>query len=129
MTPRPATPQPTPVPTAPPTTIVRVSGPPTFAVQAQATVRRYIDALIAGNENGAYAALGASPGDANARLSEEAFVDRGTRITSMRTTSVNASGATVEVEMASSRGTYYGTYHVTNGSAGPVIDQHDYIKV
>lgn len=92
-------------------------------------MRRYVDALIAGNENAAYAALGASPGDPNARLSEEAFIDRGTRITSIRTTGINGNGATVEVEFSSSRGAYYGTYHVTTTPNGPVIDQHDYIKV
>jgi len=133
-TPHPATPRPTILPTPPPpppSPIVRVmpAGPPSFAVQAQTTVRRYLDALIAGNENAAYAALGAAPGDPNARLSEEAFIDRGTRITSIRTTAVNANGATVEVEISSSRGSYYGTYHVITGAGGPVIDQHDYIKV
>jgi hypothetical protein len=100
-----------------------------FSGQAQATVRRYLDALIAGNENGAYAALGASPGDANVQLSEEAFIDRGTRITSMRTTHVDQNGATVETEIHSTRGAYYATYHVVNGPSGPVIDQHDYIRV
>jgi hypothetical protein len=92
-------------------------------------VRRYLDALITGNENAAYAALGASPGDPNAQLSEEAFIDRSARIGSMRTTATNATGSTVEVEISSSRGSYYGTYHVTSGPNGPVIDQHDYIKV
>jgi hypothetical protein len=92
-------------------------------------VRRYLDALIAGNENAAYAALGKGPGEPGASLSEEAFIDRGTRITSMRTTSSDPTGATVEVELSSSRGSYFATYHVTNGPNGPVIDQHDYIKV
>jgi hypothetical protein len=130
-TPPPATPRPTIPPTPAPTPAARVApaGPPSFAAQAQTTVRRYLDALIAGNENAAYAALGAAPGDPNARLSEEAFIDRGTRITSIRTTAVNANGATVEVEISSSRGAYYATYHVTAGAGGPVIDQHDYIKV
>jgi hypothetical protein len=91
-------------------------------------VRRYLADLIAGNENAAYAELGKPPGDPNA-LSEEAFIDRGTRIISIRTTSSEPNGATVEVELTSARGTYVATYHVTNGPNGPVIDQHDYIKV
>jgi hypothetical protein len=103
--------------------------PLTFAGIAQNTVRRYLADLIAGNENAAYAELGKAPGDPGASLSEEAFIDRGTRISSIRTTSSDANGATVEVELVSSRGTYYATYHVTNGPGGPVIDQHDYIKV
>jgi hypothetical protein len=90
-------------------------------------VRRYLASLIAGNENGAYAELGKPPGSGG--LTEEAFVDRQTRITSIRTTSSDASGAVVEVELANGRGSYFATYHVTNGPSGPVIDQHDYIKV
>ncbi len=127
-TPHPATPRPTPRPTLTPTAapIVRAT-PLTFAGIAQNTVRRYLSDLIAGNENAAYAELGKSPGDGG--LAEEAFIDRGTRITSVRTTSSDANGATVEVGLQSSRGSYYATYHVTNGPSGPVIDQHDYIKV
>jgi hypothetical protein len=123
-TPHPATPRPTLTPTAAP---VARATPLTFSGIAQNTVRRYLSDLIAGNENAAYAELGRSPGSGG--LSEEAFIDRGTRITSIRTASGDANGATVEVELTSSRGTYFATYHVTNGPNGPVIDQHDYIKV
>jgi hypothetical protein len=128
ITPRPATPRPTstPVAEAVATPIPRPT-PLTFSGIAQNTVRRYLSDLIAGNENGAYAELGKSPGDAGA-LSEEAFIDRGTRITSVRTTSSDPTGATIEVRLSSSRGEYYATYHVTNGPSGPIIDQHDYIK-
>ena len=101
--------------------------PLTFSGVAQNTVRRYLADLISGNENAAYAELGRQPGEGG--LSEEAFIDRGTRITSMRTTASDASGATVEVELSSARGSYFATYHVTNAPSGPVIDQHDYIKV
>ena len=90
-------------------------------------MRRYLASLIAGNENGAYAELGKPPGSGG--LTEEAFIDRQTRITSIRTTSGDANGAVVEVELTSGRGSYFATYHVTNGPSGPVIDQHDYIKV
>ncbi|MBV8750542.1 MAG: hypothetical protein JO103_12610, partial [Candidatus Eremiobacteraeota bacterium] len=76
-----------------------------------------------------YSELGKAPGDPGASLSEEAFIDRGTRIVSIRTTSTDPGGATVEVELASGRGSYYATYHVLNGPNGPIIDQHDYIKV
>lgn len=123
-TPHPATPRPTLTPTAAP---VARATPLTFSGIAQNTVRRYLSDLIAGNENAAYAELGKSPGEGG--LSEEAFIDRGTRITSIRTTNSDANGATVEVSLTSSRGSYFATYHVTNGPSGPVIDQHDYIKV
>ena len=127
-TPRPPTPRPTERP-APAVSAVARATPLTFAGIAQNTVRRYLSSLIAGNQNAAYAELGKAPGDPGASLSEEAFIDRGTRIISMRTTASDASGATVEVELSTSRGSYYATYHVINGPGGPVIDQHDYIKV
>ena len=60
---------------------------------------------------------------------EEAFINRSARVTSLRTTNVDASGATVEAEIATDHGNYFATYHVSNGPSGPVIDQHDYIKV
>jgi hypothetical protein len=122
ITPRPATP-------APSAAIVAHATADAFTAAAQGTVRRYLDALIAGNESAAYAALGKTTGDPSVQLSEEAFIDRGTRITSIRTRSADATGETIDAEIASSRGTYYATYHVTNGPTGPVIDQHDYIKV
>ncbi len=127
VTPRPVTPRPTPPPLAEPAATAVARAPLTFGGVAQNTVRRYLDDLIAGNENGAYAQLGKSPGDAGA-LSEQAFIDRGTRILSMRTTSTDPTGATVEVRLSSARGAYDATYHVSNGPSGPVIDQHDYIK-
>jgi hypothetical protein len=128
ITPRPATPRPVPTPAAEAlVTPVPRPTPLTFSGVAQNTVRRYLSDLIAGNENGAYAELGKSPGDAGA-LSEEAFIDRGTRIVSVRTTSSDPTGATIEVRLSSARGEYYATYHVTNGPSGPIIDQHDYIK-
>ena len=123
-TPHVATPRPTLAPAAAP---VARATPLTFGGIAQNTVRRYLSDLIAGNENAAYAELGKPPGSGG--LSEEAIVDRGTRITSVRTTSSDGNGATVEVELTSSRGSYFATYHVTNSPNGPVIDQHDYIKV
>jgi hypothetical protein len=112
-----------------PAAVVLTTAAPAFGAQGQATVRRYLGALIAGDENGAYAALGASPGDPNAPLSEEAFVDRQTRITSIRTTRADAGGATVEAELHAARGTYIVTFHVANGRSGGVIDQHDYIRL
>jgi hypothetical protein len=129
VTPRPATPRPTVVPTARPTPRATAAPPTplTFAGAAQNTVRRYLSDLIAGNENAAYAELGKSPGEGG--LTEEAFIDRNTRIVSVRTTHSDANSVTVEVELASGRGNYYATYHVVNGPGGPIIDQHDYIKV
>ncbi len=92
-------------------------------------VRRYLDALIAGNETAAYAALGGSAGDHRSTLKEEAFLDKDARITSLHATHTDAGGATVVAEISATQGNYVATFHVTHGSNGSFIDQHDYIKV
>ncbi|GAC1421253.1 MAG: hypothetical protein NVSMB5_14310 [Candidatus Velthaea sp.] len=96
---------------------------------ASSAVRSYIGALIRGDESAGYAALGGSAGDRGLALSEEAFLDSSAHITSLRAAKVDESSATVECEIASSKGTYYATYHVTLGPRGATITQHDYIKV
>ncbi len=116
VTPRPAAP-------APRATPVTVTG------AAVNTVRRYLTDLMAGNENAAYAELGKAPGDSGAQLSEEAFIDRSARIAAIHPTGTDATGTTIGVDITSAHGSYYATYHVTNGPNGPVIDQHDFIKV
>ena len=98
------------------------------ATPALGVVRRYIDALKRGDEVGAYAALGGLPGDRGLSLSEESFVDRNARITSVRSTSSEDGSATVEIEIASAKGTYFSTFHVIQNAKGFVIDQHDFIK-
>jgi hypothetical protein len=135
ITPAPQHVAPVPVETVPSYAQREPERPPTqrpaegFGVQAQSTVRRYLNALIAGDEGAAYGAFGVAPGDPNVQLSEQAFLDSGARITSLRTTHVDASGATVSVELSTARGPYEATYHVARGANGPVIDQHDYIKI
>ncbi len=94
-----------------------------------AVVRRYLDALIAGNEAAAYSALGGSAGDHGLTLKEEAFIDKDSRVTSLRTTHADASGSTVVAEISAAQGNYVATFHVAHGSNGSFIDQHDYIKV
>jgi len=91
-------------------------------------VRRYLGALIAGNEDAARTALGGSAGGRALDLKEEAFLDRDARILSVRTRRVDAASATVDVEIGASNGTYVATYHVTAGPNGLVIDAHDYIR-
>ncbi|MFN2461412.1 MAG: hypothetical protein ABR591_12105 [Candidatus Velthaea sp.] len=115
----------------PPPAPVTAAGPPAPAIvgAASGVVRRYVDALIHGDEPVGYSLLGGSAGDRGLTLSEEAFLDTNARITSLRATKVDDSNATVEVEFSSSKGSYYGTYHVTAGPRGPYIVQHEYIKV
>jgi hypothetical protein len=88
-------------------------------------VRRYIGALIRGDEKAASAALGGTDGS----LSERAFLDAGARIVSVKVTRIDASNASVGCEIASAKGHYYGTYRVKAATGGPYISEHDYIKV
>lgn len=133
-TPAPATPAPHPPATPKPTPIAlataRAAGPAAApADPATALVRRYLQALIAGDESGAYAALGGTNGDRSLSLKEEAFLDKDARITSLRVSRSDASGVTIDADIVSGRGSYVATFHITNGPNGPAITQHDYIKV
>jgi hypothetical protein len=107
---------------------VATAPPAPFTEVAETTVRRYIDAVITGNDASAYAAFGATPGDPNVRLTEAAFVDRSSHIISMHTTHSDVTGSTIGVEVSSSHGSYYITYHVSRAPGGAVIDGHDYIR-
>jgi hypothetical protein len=109
---------------------VATAKPPSSPAEASlAVVRHYIDDLIAGDEAGAYAALGGSSSDRTLDLKEEAFLDKDARITSMRVSRTDPAGATVDAEITSGRGSYVATFHVTNGPNGSTINQHDYIKI
>jgi hypothetical protein len=102
---------------------------PNLPEAATALVRRYIDDLIAGDEAGAYAALGGTSSDRSLTLKEEAFLDKDAHITSIRVSRADAAGATVDAEITSNRGSYVATFHVINGPNGISINQHDYIKI
>ncbi len=124
-TPPPKTPAPE---TATPPPIVG-GAPLSIATSAPALVRRYIEALVHGDEAGAYAALGGAPGDAGLALSEESFIDSGAHVESLKTTPVSAMEAQVDAEIISAKGTYAATYRVRYGAHGAYISSHDYIKV
>jgi hypothetical protein len=121
--------EPTSAPAAPTAAVAGTPGPQaetpsTYDEHASAVVRRYVDALIRGDEKTAYSALGGS-----GTLSEQAFLDSSARIVLLKVTRIDASNASVGCEIATAKGNYYGTYHVTAASSGPYISQHDYIKV
>jgi hypothetical protein len=84
-----------------------------------------LESLIAGDEAGAYSALGGTSSDRGLDLKEEAFLDKDAHITSMRASRSDATGATVDAEITTARGSYVATFRVTNG----IITQHDYIKI
>jgi hypothetical protein len=106
-----------------------VRSTPNPAEAATGVVRRYLDDLIAGDEAGAYAALGGTSSDRSLTLKEEAFLDKDARITSIHVSRTDSTGATVDAEITSARGSYVATFHVINGPNGISINQHDYIKI
>ena len=112
-----------------PTTIaaapVTAAAESAYDEHAAAVVRRYVDALIRGDDKTAYSALGGTGGT----LSEQSFIDPSAHIVSLKVTRIDASNASVGCEIASVKGHYYATFHVTAASSGPYISEHDYIKV
>jgi hypothetical protein len=83
-------------------------------------VRRYLEAVIAGDTAGAAAMLATG-----GTVKEAAVLDASSHITSVRITRTDGSGTFVEAEIGGGRGSYVTTFHLTGG----IIDQHDYIKV
>ena len=133
-TPKPAAAEPTqtPVPAASPASSAASTAPAAVASQAPSdyderasgVVRRYIEALVRGDEKTAKALLGNE-----GTFSEQAFLDPSARIVLLKVTRLDASNASVGCEIAAAKGHYYGTYHVKAAAGGPYISEHDYIKV
>lgn len=111
--------------TAAPTTTTAAAAVSGYDERASGIVRRYLDALIRGDEKTALTTLAAGAGT----LSEQAFLDPNARIVSVKVTRIDASNASVGCEISAAKGHYYATYHVTAAAGGPVISEHDYIKV
>jgi hypothetical protein len=112
---------------ATPVVVTASASPETQSVydeHATAVVRRYLDALIRGDEKTAYDALGGS-----GTLSEQTFLDPSAHIVSVKVTRIDASNASVGCEVAAAKGNYYVTFRVTAATSGPYIATHDYIKV
>ncbi len=89
-------------------------------------VRRYLGALIAGDETAAATALGVDA-SRGLHLAEEEFIDRSTRITGLRT-HTSGNSVTVETDIEATSGSYFERFLVERGPAGLVIREHDFIK-
>ena len=90
-------------------------------------VRRYLGALIAGDETTAATALGTEASSRGLHLAEEEFIDRSTRITGLRT-HTSGNSVTVETDIEATSGSYFERFLVERGPAGLVIREHDFIK-
>ncbi len=107
-------------------TTLNVSGD--FDRLAAAVVRQYLEAVKRGDSSAAYAALGASPGDRGASLTEAGIVDAHTRIGRIDSHGTGDT-ATVEVDLQTAGGPYYGEYTVRKNDTGAaVIVQHSLVK-
>ncbi len=95
-----------------------------FAQLAAAVVRQYLAAVSRGDQDSAYAALGGSPGDRSVQLTEAGIVDAHTKIGRIVAHGAG-DAATVNVDLQTPDGTYYGQYTVRRNETGAaVIVQH-----
>jgi len=116
-----------PPPTPAPVVVHRQSHASASVRQAEGVVRHYFQALFAGDEIGAYHALGTSPGDQHASLSEETFIDRSARLVGI-SGHPDGNGTNVAAEVTTHRGLYFVTLRVEDRDGRPTIVSHDYIK-
>ena len=91
-------------------------------------MRQYLAAIQRGNDQAAYAAFGADPGASNVKLSEKDIVDPATRIVKLDAHGT-ADDATVNVDLATSKGAYFAQYFLRRSPTGAaLIYDHVFIK-
>jgi len=91
-------------------------------------VRAYLAAVARGDTDGAYAQLGTTPGVATGALPEAGIVTRAARIVHVEARG-GENAVTVNVDMQTPSGAYFGQYTVhrsANGAA--IIVQHSIFK-
>lgn len=100
-----------------------------FAKLSAAVVRQYLEAVKRGDQDGAYAALGASPGSKGASLSEAGVIDSQTRVGRIDAHAAANDDALVSVQLQTASGPYYGQYTVHKTDTGAaVIVAHSIVK-
>jgi len=92
-------------------------------------VRQYLAAVGRGDEESAYAALGAAPGDRGASLGEASVVDSRAKVSHLESHALANGDALVNVVVTTAAGPYYGTYTVHRLDTGAaVITSHELTK-
>jgi hypothetical protein len=100
-----------------------------FAKLSAAVVRQYLEAVKRGDQDGAYAALGTTPGAKGATLTEAAVVDSQTRVGRIDAHAAANDNALVSVQLQTPNGPYYGQYTVHKTDTGAaVIVAHSIVK-
>ncbi len=99
-----------------------------FGRQAAGVVRAYLAAVARGDTDGAYAQLGTTAGVATGALPEAGIVTRATRIVHVEARGGD-SAVTVNVDMQTPSGAYFGQYTVhRSGNGAAIIVQHSIFK-
>ncbi len=105
------------------------SGDPSFVRLSSDVVKQYLLAVAHGDDAAAYAALGASPGDRGANLTEAGVVDTKTRFGRSDAQPVANGNVVVTVPFQTTMGAYIGTYTVhRNDTGAAVIVSHSLSK-
>jgi hypothetical protein len=100
-----------------------------FAKLSAAVVRQYLEAVKRGDQDDAYAALGASPGDRGASLTEAGIVDSQTRVGRIDAHPAANHDALVSVQLETPSGPYFGQFTVHKIDTGAaVIVAHSIVK-
>ncbi|GAC1566705.1 MAG: hypothetical protein NVS2B3_00990 [Vulcanimicrobiaceae bacterium] len=90
-----------------------------FARLASAVVRQYVAAIARGDQTTAYAAFG--PGAAgNVRLIESGILDGSTHVQRLQAREIGKA-ATVDVDLRTARGLYFGQYTVQRNETGAAL--------
>ena len=100
-----------------------------FAKLSAAVVRQYLEAVKRGDQDGAYAALGSTPGAKGVTLTEQGVVDSQTRVGRIDAHAAANDNALVSVQLQTANGPYYGQYTVHKTETGAaVIVAHSIVK-
>ncbi|MFY9781267.1 MAG: hypothetical protein WAJ85_12265, partial [Candidatus Baltobacteraceae bacterium] len=100
-----------------------------FARLSDGVVRAYLGALMRGDEDSAYAAFGAAPGDRGIIFIEQGIVDAKTQIARVDARQTGTDAATVDVTLRTAKGQYFAQYFLKRSPTGAaLITDHEMIK-
>jgi hypothetical protein len=100
-----------------------------FAALSAGVVRSYLGALQRGDEDSAYAAFGAAPGDRGIVFTEQGILDAKTQIVRVDARQTGTDAATVEVVFKTTKGQYFAQYFLKRSPTGAaLITDHEMIK-
>ena len=100
-----------------------------FSRLSAGVVRAYLGAVMRGDQDSAYAAFGATPGDKGIILTEQGIIDPGTQIVRVDARQTGDNAATVAVDLQTAKGSYFVQYFLKRSPTGAaLITNHEIIK-